>query len=191
MNSRNDAQPERVNIPDADRLDPNPPAAALAIRPARSTVGYGRPPVHTRFKPGQSGNPLGRRKMTSDVSLALSIALDEHVSITDGTARKSVSKAKALLISLVNKALRGDMRALASVVRMGVKTGSIRPAPEPQKGGVLIMPKIFWDLSWPEQSREMDKEAARRDALHARGLPYRKHAGPPMAPPANSQSQKE
>ena len=23
-------------------------------------VGYGRPPKHTRFKPGQSGNPKGR-----------------------------------------------------------------------------------------------------------------------------------
>ena len=23
-------------------------------------VGYGNPPEHTRFKPGQSGNPLGR-----------------------------------------------------------------------------------------------------------------------------------
>lgn len=23
-------------------------------------VGYGRPPAHTRFKPGQSGNPKGR-----------------------------------------------------------------------------------------------------------------------------------
>jgi hypothetical protein len=25
-------------------------------------VGYGRPPLHTRFKPGQSGNPKGRVK---------------------------------------------------------------------------------------------------------------------------------
>lgn len=23
-------------------------------------VGYGKPPLHTRFKPGQSGNPRGR-----------------------------------------------------------------------------------------------------------------------------------
>ena len=25
-------------------------------------VGYGKPPVHTQFKPGQSGNPKGRPK---------------------------------------------------------------------------------------------------------------------------------
>ena len=25
-------------------------------------VGYGRPPQHTQFRPGQSGNPAGRRK---------------------------------------------------------------------------------------------------------------------------------
>jgi hypothetical protein len=27
-------------------------------------VGHKRPPVHTRFKPGQSGNPTGRAKGT-------------------------------------------------------------------------------------------------------------------------------
>ena len=25
-------------------------------------VGYGRPPIESRFQPGQSGNPKGRRK---------------------------------------------------------------------------------------------------------------------------------
>ena len=25
-------------------------------------VGYARPPLHSRFRPGQSGNPAGRRK---------------------------------------------------------------------------------------------------------------------------------
>ena len=30
--------------------------------PGQYDVGYGRPPVHSRFQPGQSGNPAGRRK---------------------------------------------------------------------------------------------------------------------------------
>ncbi len=27
-------------------------------------VGYGRPPVHSRFRKGQSGNPAGRRRQS-------------------------------------------------------------------------------------------------------------------------------
>ena len=30
--------------------------------PGQYDVGYGRPPVHSRFQPGQSGNPAGRQK---------------------------------------------------------------------------------------------------------------------------------
>lgn len=38
-------------------------APGSMARPAASyEVGYGKPPVHTRFKEGQSGNPNGRPK---------------------------------------------------------------------------------------------------------------------------------
>ena len=43
------------------------PGKSLAL-PTRSDdykVGYGKPPVATRFRPGQSGNPNGRRKGTT------------------------------------------------------------------------------------------------------------------------------
>ena len=29
-------------------------------------VGYGRPPVHSRFRKGQSGNPAGRRRQSEN-----------------------------------------------------------------------------------------------------------------------------
>ncbi len=32
----------------------------------RNRVGYGNPPVDSRFKPGESGNPGGRPKKTPD-----------------------------------------------------------------------------------------------------------------------------
>src|SRR5262245_4953067 len=31
------------------------------------SVGYGRPPLHSRFKKGQSGNPAGRRRETHTI----------------------------------------------------------------------------------------------------------------------------
>ena len=30
-------------------------------------VGYGRPPKNSQFKPGQSGNPRGRRKVSGNI----------------------------------------------------------------------------------------------------------------------------
>jgi hypothetical protein len=197
MDRRNDAKPKHMSVSDANSTDGDAsvvatgPDHAAGRQSTSNTVGYGRPPVHTRFKPGQSGNPDGRRKISADVSLALRIALDEQVPITEGKTRRNVSKAKAFLVLLVHRALKGDMKALASLVKIGVKTGSIRPAPVVPKGGVLIMPPSFWKLSsWEEKSHEMDKEAARRDCLLARGLPYSKHAGPPMAPSMNLRSQR-
>jgi len=44
-------------------------------------IGYGRPPVHSRFKKGQSGNPGGRvrhRKLWERFELALAGALEGH-----------------------------------------------------------------------------------------------------------------
>lgn len=40
---------------------------------ARYAVGYGRPPRHTRFKKGQSGNPAGRPKKEKVMTNGLSI----------------------------------------------------------------------------------------------------------------------
>jgi hypothetical protein len=42
------------------------------------SVGYGRPPKHTRFKPGRSGNPKGRprgsRNLSTEMQKVLTIA---------------------------------------------------------------------------------------------------------------------
>jgi hypothetical protein len=40
-------------------------------------VGYRRPPKHTRFKPGQSGNPLGRPKIGPSLKADLDLELRE------------------------------------------------------------------------------------------------------------------
>ena len=41
---------------------PRYPKAAQSNGDHTFSVGYGKPPAHTQFKPGQSGNPKGRRK---------------------------------------------------------------------------------------------------------------------------------
>ena len=68
-------------------------------------VGYGRPPQHTRFKPGQSGNPKGRPKGTINLKTDLMEELSERISVSEGGKPKKLSKQRALLKSLVAKAI--------------------------------------------------------------------------------------
>src|SRR3569623_580770 len=83
--------------------------------PEEEKVGYGRPPVASRFKPGQSGNPKGRPKGTLNLKTDLRNELAEKIQIREGQRSLKVSKQRAMLKALVSEALKGDARA-ANVV---------------------------------------------------------------------------
>ena len=79
-------------------------------------VGYGRPPIEHRFKPGESGNlagrPKGARRFTSD----LLDELGEIVAVNDGDQKRAVTKQRAIASVLVSKALKGDAHAIATII---------------------------------------------------------------------------
>jgi len=64
-------------------------------------VGPGRPPLHTRFKKGRSGNPGGRRSKSLPALLAA--ALDEEVYITTNGRRRELTKREAIVTRMVDK----------------------------------------------------------------------------------------
>jgi hypothetical protein len=74
-------------------------------------VGYGRPPRHTRFKKGQSGNPKGRPGGAKNLSTLLIDALNELVIVVENGGRRKISKRLAIIKQLVNQAANGDWRA--------------------------------------------------------------------------------
>lgn len=74
-------------------------------------VGYCRPPKHTRFKPGQSGNPQGRPRKKLALNDILEEAATTLVQVTvDGRVRR-MPALKAILMLEVRKALQGDGKA--------------------------------------------------------------------------------
>jgi hypothetical protein len=85
-------------------------------------VGYGKPPVHTRFKKGQSGNPNGRRKGAKNFSTALKETLQEKVVIKENGKSKAVSKQEVITKQLVNKAASGELRAIYIIASLRVDT---------------------------------------------------------------------
>ncbi|TQF33475.1 DUF5681 domain-containing protein [Bradyrhizobium sp. UNPA324] len=75
-------------------------------------VGYGKPPLHSRFKPGQSGNPKGRPRGRLNFASDLKRVLEAPVSVTEGGKSRKVSTQEGVLLRLANKALNGSDRAM-------------------------------------------------------------------------------
>ena len=83
-----------------------------------TTVGYKRPPQHTQFQPGQSGNPAGRPKGTKNLRTDLAEELAEKITVTEGGQQMLVSKQRAMLKSMLAKAMKGDTSAARALVNL-------------------------------------------------------------------------
>ena len=75
-------------------------------------VGYGKPPRHTRFVKGQSGNPRGRTTGAKNLRTLLTEALNETVIATENGGRRKVTKRRAIITQLVNRSATADFRAI-------------------------------------------------------------------------------
>jgi len=80
------------------------------------SVGYGKPPAHTQFKPGQSGNPKGRRKGQRNVRTVVEEALNQRIRIREGDRTRSLTKLDGVILTMIAGALKGDAKALASLI---------------------------------------------------------------------------
>jgi len=79
--------------------------------PGAYEVGYGKPPVEHRFKPGHSGNPQGRPKGHRNLKTDLAEELGEKVVVREGPKERRLTKQQALVKSLTAKAIKGDPRS--------------------------------------------------------------------------------
>jgi hypothetical protein len=81
-------------------------------------IGYGKPPKSGQFKRGKSGNPKGRPKGTLKLATDLAAELNEQITVREDGKSRRVSKQRALIKSLMAKALQGDVRANAAVLAL-------------------------------------------------------------------------
>ena len=81
-------------------------------------IGYGKPPEHTRFKMGESGNPKGRPTGSKNFSTDVKEALQTPVRVNSGGRSGTVSTQEATLMRLREKALKGDARALDRMIEL-------------------------------------------------------------------------
>lgn len=96
------------------------PLSDDTIRRMKEDVGYGRPPVHSRFQKGQSGNPKGRPRSTHEPNLSiadlptLGAILEsgqQKVTAREGDKVSELPVPDVLARSILATALKGDPRA--------------------------------------------------------------------------------
>ena len=97
-----------------------------------SSVGYRRPPVHSRYQKGQSGNPRGRPKKVPDF-------MEDAAEILGGTVTGQ-AKGRAITLPTVQavfrtvcgRALKGNNQALRRVIELML---TLEPAAETRQKG--------------------------------------------------------
>lgn len=81
-------------------------------------VGFGRPPLHSRFPPGKSGNPRGRKPGARGLRSELREELSERVTVTQDGRTRRLSKRRVILKALAAKAAKGDVRAADRLISL-------------------------------------------------------------------------
>jgi hypothetical protein len=89
-------------------------------------IGYGKPPKATQFQKGKSGNPRGRPKGSLNLATDLASELREIITVSEHGRPRRVSKQRALIKSLLAKALQGDIRAATAVLALARVTSRHR-----------------------------------------------------------------
>ncbi len=91
------------------------------------SVGYGRPPLHTRYQKGKSGNERGRPRRRMNYATVVQQILGERISFRDGTRVRSVSKLEAMIHRQVFDALKGNTKSVTALVRLAMDLGHFEP----------------------------------------------------------------
>ena len=87
--------------------------------------GYGKPPEHSRFKKGQSGNPRGRPKGSKNLSTLVFEELRKKVTLPiEGKVRR-VSKGELAAKMWVSQVIKGDHKAREQILKLEEHSSTI------------------------------------------------------------------
>jgi Family of unknown function (DUF5681) len=130
------------------------------------SVGYGRPPAHTRFQPGRSGNPKGRPKGAFNLKGQRRKVYTDMISLRDGNDRRKVPAVVAVDVVVRHKALQGNLRAAEAVFKNAKELGVFDESAMEPTGNPL-------DLTNAEIRNLSNEELSQLIAIvkRAKGLP--------------------
>ena len=112
------------------RLDAEPDFAPAPDQGHK--VGYGRPPLESRFKPGTSGNKKGRPKGSRNAKSIVEEVINSPVTIRENGKARKTTKLRAVIEATTLNAMKGDIRAVNALVALLIRTGQLDQADNEQ-----------------------------------------------------------
>ena len=124
-------------------------------------VGYGKPPVAGRFRPGVSGNPRGRpKRQPSVVAEHIDDVLAMPMSFREKGRQRVATRAEVVIKVVIDRALAGDLSAAQDLLRL------IRHA---ERSGFATNTRIEIADWLPDEPDQTGEQKTRSVALHRDG----------------------
>jgi hypothetical protein len=138
-------------------------------RPTDHEVGYARPPKHSQFKPGKSGNPQGRPKGTKNLKTDLAEELSEKIVVHEGGNSRQISKQRAVVKSLVARTLKGDGPAARSLLPMMMRLLDTGEGTQPEETEELHADELEILEAYKERILQSDEKEPPASATNDEG----------------------
>jgi len=120
------------------------------------SVGYGKPPKHTQFTKGVSGNPKGRPKGSQNLSTLLEKIGRQRISVTENGRTRQLTKFEAVILQLYNSAVRGDVKALNElrywIQMLSDSAQAALPSPLKERNDEAVMATVIERIRRSEHS---------------------------------------
>ncbi len=105
-------------------------------------VGYGKPPMASRFRKGQTGNPRGKRQGEGNMISAFKRIVSKRVKIKDGEQVRTITLAEAVILTNYNAALQRNPFAMGNMFRLAEESGEfIDRTDAKQVGSSIAVPE--------------------------------------------------
>jgi hypothetical protein len=134
-------------------------------------VGYGKPPKHTQFKPGKSGNPQGCPKGTKNLKTDLAEELSEKIVVHEGGNSRQISKQRAVVKSLVTRTLKGDARAANTLLPMMMRLLDTGEGTQPEESEELHPDELKILEAYKKRLTHSDEKEPAADATDSKEKP--------------------
>jgi hypothetical protein len=117
----------------ADSDDPNIHPSEPQSDPPEYKIGYGKPPRHAQFRKGTTGCPTGRPKRPPGISIKEILDGDQR-----GKNGEVTSRREAIVIAIVNEALRGNQKAFSKFMKLMHRSRLMRRETSSTPGAVFV-----------------------------------------------------
>lgn len=115
------------------------------VKNPEETVGYKRPPQHSRWRPGYCPNPAGRPRKAMGRKAILERIAHDHVEVMVGGKAHTMTRTEAVLLAVRNATANGKAAAQTLFDKL-LNANQEDDPPIPK--GVLIVPEKLTHEEW-------------------------------------------